>query len=148
MGWKHNAFYGFRADVVTWWNLWDPGAFSMGTIHFGQIYFLISQLQKFTSLSWHSLRRYGHFVTTESSPRLVFTKPGKPPQKCLLRSESFALPTKANRCTELKRYFCALMWWYCLTLVELHMFSCSVQQNFHTSFLSVLSFTPLVVYNE
>ena len=28
----------------------------MGTIHFGQIHFMISQLQKFSSLSWHSLR--------------------------------------------------------------------------------------------
>ena len=46
--------------------------------------------------------RYGCFVSTESKPRLVFTKPGKSPQKRLLRSESYASPTEPNHCTELK----------------------------------------------
>ena len=48
------------------------------------------------------IRRYGRIVTTESRPRFVFTKPGKPPQKCLSHSESYASPTKTNRFTELK----------------------------------------------
>lgn len=40
----------------------------------------------------------GYFFCAVSNPRLVFIKPEKPPQKCLLCSKSFALPTKTNSC--------------------------------------------------
>ena len=84
----NNTFYGY-----VWWDLQGPGAFSMGTTHFGQIRFMFSQSQKFISLSWYSLSTLeGMDVSLQQKVGLdlFFTKPGKPPQKCLSRSESYA----------------------------------------------------------
>ena len=78
----------FYGNNTFWTNLLH--VFSITEIQFAQLIFI------------EHIRRYGRIITTESRPRLVFTKPGKPPQKRLSRSESYASPTKTNRCTELK----------------------------------------------
>ena len=76
-----------RSRCIQWNTFWTNSlhVFSITEVQFAQLIFT------------EHIRRYECFITTESRPRIVFTKPGKPPQKCLVSRHTVASLTL--RCT-------------------------------------------------